>query len=48
MVKIMFDLEINVPYSSLKNLKIVMFSKFDKVSELMIEIHFGNWENKVY
>jgi hypothetical protein len=37
----MFDLEINDPDSFLKNLKIIMFSKFDKVSISTTEIHFG-------
>jgi hypothetical protein len=46
MTEIVFDLEINDPDSFLKNLKIVMFSKFDKVTISMTEIHFSVWLRK--
>jgi hypothetical protein len=36
----MFDLEINDPYSFLKFFKVLMISKFDKVTISMAEIHF--------
>jgi hypothetical protein len=42
-----FDLEINDPYSFFKNLKISMFSKFDKVIGSTNEIHLGGLRNEV-